>query len=584
MQDQMLDSDQIDMGSTPAQMRFSDLMSSAVPGDTKSLRLQANNGAVFSPSGSQIIRIPMNVSHGFFIDTASSCLKMDIQVTRSVPANSTSVPTDIFLDGGIASVIDVFRIEAPNGSLLEEIRGYNLLNANLSKYIRAKDVSESYAHQFDGSSSNGSPLANDKVQFTQSVNSTGSAVTQTSTTKTFCLQLNLSGILSSHRYFPAGFTTGSPCTIVIQLANATDALVALPTTPAGAEATDATWSTQNAGTIDYNLTNIEYMAQIVSFNDETQQLFTSMLSQVGGVMVDFNTPYHVSTSSLNSDSTGSATQFIANLPVRTRSTNAVFHLIQNLPDRNNILAFGLSSLRARKATQYQHRLGGMLYPQQPITISNNNQAHAYYETVRCFKSPSDHHTANMLKKSTTNITTANLSGNIYEDGGKVVGLLANAAASAQTALVVKASSGNVLEVGAVGAKGVLSVGKTLAEFTIAASNTFTLGAASTWSANDPIRILSVDVVDRPDDPGISTLEFYPSTASSDAVCSFIPALSLQTYDDSGVLSGADYSNQTLNLELLLNCSAATTVTQCQSYVLAAGVYTLQADGQLFSSI
>ena len=356
----------------------------------------------------------------------------------------------------------------------------------------------------------------------------------------------------------------------------------MPTVPGGATQTDSTWITSNAASFDYTLSNVEFVSQIVSFNSETESLFKSMLSQIGGIQWDFNTPYHLSTTSLGPDSSESATQWVLTLPVRSRNTNSVFHLIQSLGDRSNILNFGLSALRANKTTSFQHRIGGVVMPMQPITVSANNVALAYHETTRCFKSPADTHSPNMLQKSEFNTTSANLTGSIF--AANVVGLLADVAKStAETALVVKAASGHTDQVGAVGTKGSLMVGDKVASFTIAASNTFTLGTGTTWADDAPIRILSIDTQDRPDDIGKGTLEFYPSSGTN-AVCSFVPALSLQTYDDSGLLSGVDYSNQTLNLELILNCSHSTGITQAASYALISGICTLQSDGQLFASI
>lgn len=582
----MLDAeDEMSAGQTPNQMRYSELMQRAVPGHSQSLRLLASNGSVFAPNGASQIRIPLNIAHGGFIDTDSSVLKVDIQCQRTVPNSGSAVAVDALLDGGIAACIDILRIEAPNGSILEEIRGYNLLNANLNKFIRSPEVAKSFTHQFDGSSEDGSPLKNDGVAWAAITGGSGGTVQQSSS-KTFTLQLSLSGILSSHRYFPAGYTTGTACHVVIQLAPASDALCLMPQIPQ--TATNASFLTNSAASVEYTLSNVEYLAQIVRFQSETEALFSSMISQVGGIQMDFSSPHHVSTTSLAADSSRSATQWVVTMPIRTRNTNAVFHLIQELSDRNSVTSFSLSSLRARQATTYQHRLGGELMPQQPIRISSNNVAHSFYETVRCFKSPSDLHSACMIQRPKGSIASANLSSARYvgrrED---VTGLVANAdVTTASASLVVKSASGSVTQIGPVGTRGVLRLGGgTVYTFTVAASNTLTLGVTATWAADDGIEILSIDSGDG-DDPGIDTLCFFPTSTTTvpDPVCSFVPALALQSFNDAGILSGQDYSSQTLNLELLLNCSHGTSVSQCQSYVLASGVVTLTADGQMFSSL
>ena len=130
--------------------------------------------------------------------------------------------------------------------------------------------------------------------------------------------------------------------------------------PAGAvvngSSTTMTW--------DYQITDIEYHANIVTLSGEAQAVIDQM---TGGV-------YQISTSSYRHYSNtipAGSTQNEILVPARFSSLKSLFHCLRPQSNLNTATQFSISERVKNYFTRAQLRIGSALYPSQPIEMTNN---------------------------------------------------------------------------------------------------------------------------------------------------------------------------------------------------------------------
>lgn len=114
----------------------------------------------------------------------------------------------------------------------------------------------------------------------------------------------------------------------------------------------------------YQMTDIEYHANIVTLSGEAQAVIDQM---TGGV-------YQISTSSYRHYSNtipAGSTQNEILVPARFSSLKSLYHCLRPQTNLNNASHFSISERIKNYFTRAQLRIGSALYPSQPIEMTNN---------------------------------------------------------------------------------------------------------------------------------------------------------------------------------------------------------------------
>ncbi len=119
----------------------------------------------------------------------------------------------------------------------------------------------------------------------------------------------------------------------------------------------------------YQMTDIEYHANVVTLSGEAQAVIDQM---TGGV-------YQISTSSYRHYSNtipAGSTQNEILVPARFSSLKSLYHCLRPQTNLNNASHFSISERIKNYFTRAQLRIGSALYPSQPIEMTNN-----YYQNA-----------------------------------------------------------------------------------------------------------------------------------------------------------------------------------------------------------
>ena len=115
---------------------------------------------------------------------------------------------------------------------------------------------------------------------------------------------------------------------------------------------------------NYQITDIEYHANVVTLSGEAQAVIDQM---TGGV-------YQISTSSYRHYSNtipAGSTQNEILVPARFSSLKSLFHCLRPQSNLNSATNFSISERIKNYFTRAQLRIGSALYPSQPIEMTNN---------------------------------------------------------------------------------------------------------------------------------------------------------------------------------------------------------------------
>jgi hypothetical protein len=328
----------------PASMRYSVGSADAVSSSTVERMFETNNGNVFSPSGSNELRIPVHAGMGF-LDTAKHHLEFTIKNKGGTAASC--------LDGDISCIIDQVRIEMAESGEIERLDGYSVLH-NLKSVWNA-----SYTDREMRNGRSGGPVpAIDNA-------TNGSSLAHTSGSATFSTQID-SGFLMGHhkKALPMGLKS---FTIVIRLNTAAVALIA----------------ENNATTPDYEITNARFYCPVYQLDDAL--VVQSYLAQVQERGLkwsgDTNKLY------MGNLSSGASTKVIQ-LNDRSLSLKGFVTVLRPSATYNDSKRATNSSFNLTGCTQYHYSLGGMNYPQTPININiadeGLNIARAYDQCLKTF--------------------------------------------------------------------------------------------------------------------------------------------------------------------------------------------------------
>ena len=325
----------------------SKLLPVGMPASSVTRQFNSINGTKYDDTNN---RIMIDLQSDCFMDTKQSYLRF--RINNSSGAN-------LRLDGSAHSVINRLRIEGPNSTELERIDQYNVL----AQAMLDAQVSE------DQSKTNLSCLAG--TDYVQVLGPNGAFATcgvriDNGTSKTFCIPLALSGLLSNDRYVPLSEVRG-PLRIEILLENLANCFTYV--------------TADTADFADVTIDNVAFIAQCVTFNDQFMSDFRSIVAQRGGLQWHGQTFRRVGTT-LDQNATGQGTMVINE---RARSIKSMFSIYRPPLSTNKFdrkIGARIFPVGSGGTFSYQYRVGGKLYPSQQINVDATNVGEAYAEMLK----------------------------------------------------------------------------------------------------------------------------------------------------------------------------------------------------------
>lgn len=380
----------------PTQLRYSDIATRAIASERVERNFTPSNGTDFNGSTNKIVRIPIALPHGYFLDCDNSFLRAKVTISRTNASGSDL--SAVFLDGGLQALIRRLSIEGPDGSQIEVIDDYSLIAKIIDDYTIDPDNASSYGAIMTGQAP-GAP--NSSVNIEMPAYSASGNVTAVS--KTISMKFK-SGILGhKSKYLPLGYLQNHPLTLVLELHDDASALAIAPLhastgTTGGVNrnkflTTAASDTTSQAG-LAYKVSEATMVCNTVQLNQETTSLFEQLIRSTGGVQMSTTMYQRVAIKSLAVSETGKQ---VVNLPIRSRSCRALLHAIRKQADTSDVKCFSNSARRHLQITDYRHLIGGVSIPVSEITTGATNQVQALSEVMRVFDSVNSNHAKGIVQ-------------------------------------------------------------------------------------------------------------------------------------------------------------------------------------------
>ena len=309
----------------------------------RTVRLIPRSSGEYTPSGTNVIRIDLPPSVGF-LDTSQSYLSFKLEILNTgITAGGDKDQTasaPLQLDGDASSWIQRFELISAHGTQLEYIDNYNLLCNMLHKANMGKDYGDSTA------------------RITQGHGEESYRAGHADAARTYCIGFDCSGILGSQaKYIPLKYIQGA-IQLELQLADAKRCCIG----PAG---------------VNYKITNVEYVAECIQFEQDFEAVFQQQL-MVQGIDVYFDS--YTNHNVILENNSGEQTHMISQ---SSRSVKSAYCVTRKTANISNNLQSGLTTYAGACINTYQFDLGGRLFPE----FRNNcedNCARVYSESLKSF--------------------------------------------------------------------------------------------------------------------------------------------------------------------------------------------------------
>ena len=311
----------------------------------------------YTPSGNNIIRIQLPTSIGF-LDTQNSYLRFRIKINN----NTIDCSKPVFMDQNSMSWCDRFEVVSNNGQVLESIHDYNLLVNLLHKATSPDDYRLTTGKLLDNQGSRAERMGN-------LANNEG---------KMYCAGLDASGIFGGNsKYLPFQFMAGA-LTLEFTLATFADCFVG---TPVG------------GGTGSYTISNVEYIAECLSFGQDFNYIFEQQL-RTSGIDISYHT-YRSHHQSLQK-----ASDQVVQLAQNSKSVKGAYVIIRDKDTHRSHNHESLSTYKSGRIQEYYFDLGGRLFPENPINVANCGMAVAYANNCNSFNHFRDQQSGSQITRNT----------------------------------------------------------------------------------------------------------------------------------------------------------------------------------------
>ena len=390
----------------PSSVDYTKVLPLAVESRARRRTYFPTNGATFSSGGNNIIRI--DVSASAFLDPKHSYLRFTL-------ANTTGQTLGMDFGGG-HSIIRRLRCEQA-GNVLSDVQNYNKLMSSI--ILPSQGGLDSVAHR---SITEGQRFAN-----TGAVNSNvvaaaaevSGAIVNTPTNADTALPVGaaantvsyvfaiplMNGLLGStqDKMVPLQLLGSSPITIEIELAPHLDIGIY-----------------GGAALLPYNIHDVRYVANLVEVGPEVDAQIRMVQEMSGGRLVLNGTDYTHFSGNVGANADGNQT---INVPARRKSMKSLFFVgasSQFAGAAAQSAAYNLSFGGNMLMTEYQLKIGSVLYPPTPVQANLStaagaaaNRAEAVTELAKCFGTVGSTVGTGSLSRvnyATTNCNVASMAG------------------------------------------------------------------------------------------------------------------------------------------------------------------------------
>ena len=344
-----------------------------------------NNGNVFGPNGTNVIRL--NINSESFLDFSHSYLQFDF-------VNVSNNARTVGLDFGVPFFS---RLQIMSGGQeLEDIQEYSRLYSILqaaqgsdtttneqsltqhNAYSPGKGAANSVAaaNAFGGAQANA--LINTEVDKLNRTLHAPNTQVGNGASVTYNVPI-ISGIFNIDKYFPL-MLTDQGLDIFLTLTPGLDIGV---------------WNDDPGGGF-YNIRNVKYIGHEVNLDSGFVEQMKASMNATGGLLSMSSTTYRYYSDNVTSTS---ATH-TANISCRVKSLKGLIVRPQNSGLNNNRAKYCVSVGQAMGIDEYQFRIGSVLYPQSPVTYSNTNKGETYNEIRKCFGTLGSYNHGTMLNDVT----------------------------------------------------------------------------------------------------------------------------------------------------------------------------------------
>lgn len=336
-----------DSGAIPTSMRYSEVVPRGIKADNNFVEFLPSNGSTFVEN--QIVRIPIQ-AFSQFLDTSHSYLKFNANV--SIGANSLAGNIVVF-DGGAAGLISRLRVLSASNVELERIDDYGSLSALMN------DITRSTGNTLTSAISEGTAAtteATGHLDMRSQRNAT--LVAGAPIVSTFCLPLHLSGVLGPlmRKYLPLPIINNG-IVLEFMLAPASTAFF-----------------NQNAdGAVIYNVSDIKYVAALVTPPNDFMAMFRQVTQQSG--LTISSTSFRTYISQLPAANAQHTIKIVDSL----KSVKSVFTIMRGVALLNDLQHPSITARGKHGASSFFTRINNIPVPSAPIQLDDALGAQALTE-------------------------------------------------------------------------------------------------------------------------------------------------------------------------------------------------------------
>jgi hypothetical protein len=372
------------MYALPKNVKYSNVMPVGLPASSHTREFNTNNGATFSPTTNRTVRIPISAQS--FLSPSESYLKFTVRNNGA---------QDWKVQGSAFSFFSQLRLETSDNQAIDLIDNFAPLMSLLSDCQLPKTYRNSVGSVTMGYGTDtyvASNIGGAQVMINPDLEGyTHEAVAGEDIT--FCIPLI--GLLSSEKYLPLQKIRGSGLVLQMTLNGMNDAVI----------------GTANAA-VSWEISKAVYVGRLVNFDGKFLDAFDQVMA-AGGIEIASPTYHNQVTNSQTGD-------YSVNISARSRSIKSVFAIQRSVAALTHIdTTVPRTDARAYDdISQYNFKIGSIMYPQKPIAVEQGDAAEAFLELHKALGLQLNHTTSGTIMHY-GNYTTNEYTPAVAGDGAAV---------------------------------------------------------------------------------------------------------------------------------------------------------------------